>query len=142
MKTVFLSVKPRYAWAILAGDKTVEVRRRFPDLSEGTTIVIYASSPERQVLGSVTLTAIERAASTAVWDQYSDAIAIDREALDEYLDDSTVAALLRISAPIRWNRPVTLEELRTAMDVEPPQSYRYLSPEQLATLSLLGTRAS
>lgn len=142
MRTVFLSVKPKYARAILSGDKTVEVRRRFPDLGEGTVIVIYASSPERQVLGSVILTSIERAPSEAVWDQYSDAIGIDRVALDEYLIDSASASLIRVSAPVRWPRPVPLHELRSATNVEPPQSYRYLSPEQLAALSGLGAKAS
>jgi len=142
VKTVFLSVKPRYARAILSGDKTVEVRRRFPDLDEGTIIVIYASSPERQVLGSVTLTGVERTTSAAVWDGYSAHIGIDRESLEEYLDDATSAALLRVSAPIRWSRPVPLHEVRSAAEVEPPQSFRYLSAAQLATLSELGARAS
>ena len=142
MRTVFLSVKPRYARALLSGDKTVEVRRRFPDLDEGTIIVIYASSPDRQVLGSVTLTGVERTKSDAVWDQYSAHIGIDRESLDEYLDEATFAALLRVSTPVRWSRPVPLHELRSVTDVEPPQSFRYLSPEQLATLSHLGAETS
>ncbi|CAN5337633.1 ASCH domain protein [soil metagenome] len=142
MKTVFLSVKPKYARAILSGDKTVEVRRRFPELDQGTTIVIYASSPERQVLGSVTLSGIERPSSVDVWDGYADVIGIDRASLDEYLDDATFAALLKVTSPVRWMRPIPLHELRSATDVEPPQSFRYLSPEQLATLSTLGAMAS
>jgi len=142
MKTVFLSVKPRYARAILSGDKTVEVRRRFPELDQGTMIVIYASSPQRQVVGSVILSGIERPSSGDVWDGYADVIGIDRESLDEYLDDATFAALLKVTLPIRWPRPIPLQELRSATNVEPPQSFRYLTPEQLATLSNLGAMAS
>ena len=42
---VLLSVKPKFAEAILAGDKTFEFRRLLFKRDDVRTIVLYASSP-------------------------------------------------------------------------------------------------
>ena len=46
-RTLLLSLRPRFADAILTGAKTIEVRRRPVNASAGTPISLYASSPLR-----------------------------------------------------------------------------------------------
>ena len=130
-KVLFLSIKPRFARAILDGRKTVEVRRRFPKVAAGTLVVLYSSSPERAILGTVRLKRTVRLDSDAVWENYADDIDIEEAALAEYLDGAAESTLLEIEDPEPWTRPVTLSVLRSTIGVEPPQSFRYLVPEQV-----------
>ena len=139
MTTVLLSVRPEFARALLGGTKTAEVRKRFPDQPLGTKIIIYASSPEKVVLGCLRLDAVERPAASDVWRIYRDRIGIDRVRLDSYLAGSTGVAILRTSSPEWWDRPVPLSELRSEIGVNPPQSYRYLDEVSAHRLARLGS---
>ncbi len=126
MSAILLSVRPVYAAGLLAGTKTAEVRRRFPDQPPGTMIYVYSSSPERAVLGTLRLDAIDRPASADVWLRYRDRIQISRPSLEEYLSDCDEAAILQVSEPTTWQVPVSLIALREVVGIEPPQSFRYL----------------
>ena len=137
-RAVLLSVKPRYAQALLAGTKTVEVRRRFPAQPSGTVIFIYASSPVRAVLGTVVLDQISRVASEAVSHIHRGQIEIGREELAVYLDGVETASILEVSGPRTWSGSVPLEALRARVELEPPQSFRYLTGEQADLLTCLG----
>jgi predicted transcriptional regulator len=133
-RSVLLSVRPEFAAALLAGTKTAEVRRRFPSIAAGTTLYVYASSPCMQVIGTLRASAVHRVPPRTVWDRFKQMIGIDRRYLDEYLDGAENAAIIEVNTPSVWARPVSLSELRTHLDVQPPQSYRYLNDSQAAQL--------
>lgn len=130
-RALFLSVKPRYARAILEGRKTVEVRRKFPEVPAGTVVVLYSSSPERAVLGTVRLKQTIRVDPSHVWERFSDVIEIDEDALTEYLAGAAASTVLEVEDPETWTKPVSLRSLRMLLGVEPPQSFRYLEPDQV-----------
>ncbi|MDX2377770.1 ASCH domain-containing protein [Microbacterium sp. LRZ72] len=140
MTAVLLSVRPRYAHAILAGTKTAEVRRRFPHQPPGTTLYLYSSTPDRAVLGTAQLDAIDRPSADRVWNLYRDQIEIEKAALGDYLSDLEAAAILRINNASRWNHPVSLRDLRLGLAIEPPQSFRYLTDEHIGILEALRGR--
>nr|WP_232528564.1 ASCH domain-containing protein [Microbacterium sp. MAH-37] len=133
-RTLFLSVKPRYARSILEGRKTAEVRRRFPDVPVGTVVVLYSSSPERAILGTVRVKQAVRVDPSQVWERFSDVIDIDEEALTEYLAGAEASTVLEVEEPETWVRPVSLRSLRDLLGMEPPQSFRYLVPDQVALI--------
>ena len=133
-RSVLLSVRPQFARALLNGTKTAEVRRRFPELAAGTVLYVYASSPSKQVIGTLRTTAVHRVPPRTVWGRFARMIGIDRGYLDAYLHGVDRASIIEVGAPETWLRPVTLHELRLHVAVEPPQSYRYLSDAQAAQL--------
>ena len=51
MKNLFLPVKPVWVDKILSGEKTVEIRKHFPDCVD--RLFIYSSSPVKRVVGYV-----------------------------------------------------------------------------------------
>lgn len=140
-RAVLLSVKPRFARAILEGRKTVEVRRRFPQVPTGTTVVLYSSSPERAVLGTVRLKCAIRVNPKAVWETYSEEIGIEEHALEDYLAGADASTVLQVEAPEIWSRPIPLGLLREILRLEPPQSFRYLTPDQVEAIRSRATRA-
>lgn len=137
MTAILLSVRPIYARALLAGTKTMEVRRRFPQQPEGTTVYLYSSTPDRAILGTLRLGAIDRPNADDVWRLYRHEIEIDKSALSSYLADRDSAAILRMSDPRLWEHSVSLDSLRRSLGIHPPQSFRYLNQEQVLALEQL-----
>lgn len=133
-RSVLLSVKPKHARSLMAGTKTAEVRRRFPDIASGTVIYVYSSSPERAIIGTLRSTAVHRRGPDEVWEQFKETIEIDERYLDDYLTDAEEAVIVEVSAPKPWKVPISLAQLRELIGVEPPQSYRYLTQEQVTVL--------
>lgn len=140
MTAILLSVQPKFAAAILAGTKTAEVRRRFPSQPAGTRIYLYSSSPERAVLGTVSLDSVDRPDASDVWEAYGHVIAIGRQSLDAYLGDVAVPAILQVRTPVRWDVPMSLSELRSQVLIEPPQSFRYIDEGRAALLDAWQTK--
>jgi predicted transcriptional regulator len=136
-RAVLLSVQPEFAKTLLAGTKTAEVRRRFPDQPDGTVVYVCSSSPDKQLLGTLRTTAVHRCRPNSVWDRFRDTIGISRAYLNDYLDGATEAVIIEMRDPVKWERPISLGELRTHISVEPPQSFRYLSDEQVTELDRL-----
>lgn len=123
------------------GTKTAEVRRRFPDVPEGMTVVIYSTSPEKAVLGTMRARRLVRSNTDQIWRDYSDVIGIEQAELTEYLHEASECSVLELDAPNQWAKPVGLAELRRSIHVEPAQSFRYLSVKQLARLQDLAADA-
>ena len=48
---ILMSIKPKFAQLILQGKKTVEIRRTNIKATKGDKVAIYASSPQKQIVG-------------------------------------------------------------------------------------------
>lgn len=55
-RMVVLSLRPRFAEAILAGDKTVELRRTEPKIETPILALLYAALPVRSLIGTCIIT--------------------------------------------------------------------------------------
>lgn len=122
-----MSLRPRFAEAILDGIKTIELRRTRVSAPPGTKLVLYASAPTMAVVGIATLVGVETSSPQQIWRRHRDHVCITKAEYDEYFADAEVATAIAISAPERLAVPHTLAALRAATGFRPPQSYRYLS---------------
>ena len=68
-RALFISVKPKYANAILEGTKTVELRRTRPNLPDGSLVILYSSTPTRAVVGWAHLTGVREGTPIEIWDR-------------------------------------------------------------------------
>ena len=66
-RMMILSLRPRFADAILSGVKTVELRRTEPKIRVPTLAFIYASTPARALLGTCIVTSVESGHLAALW---------------------------------------------------------------------------
>lgn len=130
-RALLLSIKTQYARAILEGRKTIQVRRRFPNIDPGTTVVLYSSSPEKAVLGTVRLRRTIEVNPDCVRGWHGSDIGISERDLNAYLEGAEESTLLEVDCPDSWEQPVSLESLRTVLGIEPSQSFRYLATEQV-----------
>ncbi|MBO3736561.1 ASCH domain-containing protein [Actinoplanes flavus] len=126
-RTLLLSLRPRFAAAILAGTKTIEIRRRPVNASPGTPIILYASSPQMAVVGTARLGSVTVCPPDDGWQRFHDEFGLDREEYDSYLDGAANAHLLHVTAVNRLNEPLPLRHLREQAPFQPPQSFRYVA---------------
>lgn len=126
-RLLFLSLKPRFAAAILNGTKTVELRRRPPQIATPTEALIYASSPTKALRGTCWVDDIVSMAPWTLWRTHGPATGVTRREFLDYFAGCDIAHALMLSRPQPLAAPVELPELRRTMGgFDPPQSFRYV----------------
>lgn len=132
-RALLISIQPRFAEAILDGTKTIELRRTRPTLPENALALIYASTPIKALVGYATVEEVVEATPQALWREHRDAAGVTTTEFKTYFAHRTVAYGLRLSAATRAEHEMTLAQLRQH-GLEPPQSWRYVTPERAEVL--------
>ncbi len=132
---MLLSVHPRFATAILAGTKTVEVRRQRVAAPPGTPVLLYATAPTMAIVGMARIVSVQVASPREVWIASRTSAGISRREYDDYMSGATRASGLSLEEPVAFEVPVPLAALRASGSFHPPQSYRYLTGEDLQKLA-------
>lgn len=136
-KVLLISIRPRFAELILNGSKTVELRRIRPAVEEGDRVLLYASSPLRELIGSCTVAAVDVGHANDVWTSHGARTGISRAEFDSYYEGAQRSVAISLQDPRRVRRPRTLSELRERLPgFSPPQSFGYLTAEDIARLEI------
>jgi predicted transcriptional regulator len=122
-RVAVMAIHPRYAYAILDGEKLVEFRKR--KLADDiTTVLIYATAPVQQVIGEFSLKKTDVDEPAAIWAKYGRAGLIDAIDFDSYYANSGYAVALLVEKAIRYDEPHPL----SALDRQSvPQSFYYVN---------------
>lgn len=131
---VLMSIKPVYVAAIMAGSKTVELRRRLPRDSKGLTLFIYSSSPERAVVAEAVIASTRLAPVDVIWRDEGERVGISRSSFDAYFRGISHAGAIGLTDVRPLAAPVHLPVLRERLGLIPPQSYRFLCDQQVYAL--------
>lgn len=125
---LFFSIKPRFATEILAGRKTVELRRTRPrSVRDGSLVVVYASSPMRAVIGTFEVDRVVSACPELLWDEVAAHAGLSREEYDAYFDGAQEAVAIFVRSPGRAGAPYSLAAIRRECpSFHPPQAFRYI----------------
>ena len=135
-QVTLLSVRPRYADALLDGSKTVEIRRRRARIADGSLCLLYASSPICALVGAIRVWRTDTDSPEALWSSWGEQSGISRLEYDSYLGGSTLPCAIVVAAALRLLHPIPLDELRRRQsDFVTPQSYRFLQAPELASLT-------
>ncbi|WP_234336000.1 ASCH domain-containing protein [Streptomyces sp. NRRL S-920] len=141
-RAMLLSVHPRFATAILAGSKTVEVRRQRVAAPPGTPVLLYATAPTMALVGMACIAAVHVASPREVWSTHRARTGITRREYDAYMSGATQASGITLEDPVSFAEPVPLGTLRAAGTFHPPQSYRYLKSDDLQQVAEVAPTAS
>ena len=120
---ILLSILPKYADAIMAGQKTVEFRKN--GIGKGVRhVVVYASAPQKKVVGYFEVSRVERASPSALWKRYKTSGGIDEDAFLKYYSGHKHGACFLIRRVWKLKRSMTIEHLH--LNLCAPQSFCYL----------------
>ncbi len=142
-RALFLSVHPKYAQSIMEGAKTVELRRVRPAIAAGDSVILYVSSPTKAVAALSVVQDIKRAHPRKLWPEVREKAGITYAEFAEYFTGARLGTAIHIKCVQQFPQPIPLSILvQHWPDFRPPQSYRYLSGEQLSQLMRMEKRLS
>jgi predicted transcriptional regulator len=125
-RAVLLSIKPKYADLIMAGTKTVELRRSWSAMDAGL-MVIYSSMPVQRLVGIATIERVEIRDVEGLWQLACDhGGGLTKDELEGYFKGKKTAYGVMIRSVQLAESPVDPKTLFA--DFTPPQSFLYLSP--------------
>ena len=126
-RMVVLSLKPRFAEAILAGVKTVELRRTEPKIVVPTRALLYGASPVRALLGTCIITSVQPLDLQALWREHGPGAGLLYHEFQQYFEGVDVGTALTLTQPRAFSRRIPLQDLRAKpKGFRPPQSFAYV----------------
>lgn len=117
-----MSLQPRWAEAILNGEKTIELRRNRAGCEKGTPVVIYNSYPVREIQGRCQVEEVTSGPVQEMWERVKEDCGCTREEYESYFEGADTAYAIRLRDVQRID-PVSLP-------FHGPQSYRYLFADE------------
>lgn len=120
---VLLSIKPEYVEKILIGTKKFEYRKKLFKKSGVKSVVIYASSPIKRIVGEFEIEKIMSGDIDVIWGRTYKYGGITREYYQSYFGDSKIANAIQIGQVTIYCKPMLLSDynIRRA-----PQSFCYI----------------
>ena len=132
--TALISIHPMYAKKILSGEKSLEFRRRWTS-QDVDFLVIYATSPVRQIIAIAEIAETFRGNKTQLWDLAKcKGGGISQKKLFEYMEGRQEGVAIELINVIKITNGLSLSDLFGA-DFQPPQSFRYLNATEQAKLA-------
>lgn len=124
---VLMAIRPRFADKIFSGEKTIELRRRIPDLIPGDRVQVYVSAPVCAIAGEFVVAGVISDVPNNLWKEARKKAAVTKDEFDIYFAGARLGHGILVESSRRMTRPVTLKRLRDETpDFHPPQSYCYL----------------
>lgn len=123
---LLMSIRPRFARAVMAGDKHVEIRRSFSKRWVDQRLCIYSSSPDQCLLGEATVISVIEESPEEIWSSYAAQLCCTRTEFEEYSRGASKLVAITLGQVTRYERPLPLKEIRALNEghFSPPQSYR------------------
>ena len=132
-KYILMSIKPVYAEQIKSGQKTIELRRIAPKVKSGDVLIIYESSPVKQITAFCEIEAIVVAEPNKLWETAKGVAGLSYDSFIKYFDEKSQAVGIKLGKVKEMSVPKGLSVI--SIDMQAPQSYRYLSREQFQILT-------
>lgn len=134
-RVALLSIHPKFAEAIMRGEKRVEFRRRGPS-ADTAYVVVYATAPVRRIVGWFRVASVEARHPKALWRQFGGVGGIGQQEFAAYYHGARSGTAIAVAQVRRLEEPVALESLDGY--ATPPQSFRYVPWAAFETLRLAG----
>jgi len=131
---LLLSIKPRYADAIFARKKRVELRRVKPRVGPGDLVLVYVTSPRCTLEGAFEVERVFAEKPATLWKHVEQHAGVTHEEFRHYFEGRNMAYGIVIRRVWKLT-PVTLSAMRKAK-IRPPQSYHYLDSSAARKLTV------
>lgn len=119
---VLLSIKPEYVNKIFSGEKLYEYRRLiFKKKVE--TVIIYATSPIKKIVGEFKIIGILHETPEKLWETTKDKSGIEKEKFLKYFSNLEKGYAIKIKEIKKYEKPLELVEYNIKAA---PQSFIYL----------------
>lgn len=126
-RDVLISIQPDFVARILAGKKTIELRKKPFPANGGVRIWIYSTSPTSAIEASAFVEAVDCSTPEIIWSKYQHKCGVSRADFDSYFNGSSEAYAISVANPRKLDRKLKLDDIKQLSDgFTPPQYYRYV----------------
>lgn len=140
---ILISIHPHFADSILRGEKTVELRRSFRrEVSETDRLFIYSTKPVASIVGIAEIRDIDRDNADNIWAKYGPLARISRNYFLDYVGDLPLVSAICLAKTEIFENRIPAYTLKNNLSMVPPQSYRYLTPDESAWIINAGKQNS
>jgi predicted transcriptional regulator len=134
---ILISVKRKYVTRMLAGEKTIELRRRLLRVNPGTRVWIYSTAPDCLVEALATVSRIVGASPERLWQKYRKKVGVSRAEFRTYFANRKVGYAVVLRDIRALPTAVGLADLRRGSGpFQPPQFFKRLQHDS-PTLRML-----
>lgn len=124
---ILISIRSEYVAKILAGEKTVELRRRQLNVLPGTRMWIYSKGPDGGVKGCAVIKDVVRAGPDHLWQRFQSRVGVTYSEFQSYFEASDEGCALILHDVITLRNQITLGAMRQKVpSFHPPQFYARL----------------
>ncbi|GMA35607.1 hypothetical protein GCM10025876_18110 [Demequina litorisediminis] len=123
---MLLSIRPRYVERILAGDKTVELRRTKPLVDVGQPIAIYSTLPAGAIVATARVARVEQRAKQELWEARRRTLGVSKDEFNSYFAGRSHAVGVHLDLVAPLEAPVSLSQMRVLGVPNPPQQWMFL----------------
>ena len=138
MREALISVKPTFVERFLAGEKSVELRKRSVALSPGSRLWIYSTLPKGCMEAVAEVNRVVVGTPWDIWDKYQDALGLSKSTYSDYVNGaSTISAIVTKSI---WNLPAKMDLSMLKSQVpgfHPPQFIKYMTDSDPVLISII-----
>lgn len=120
---VLLSIKPEFAEKIFNGTKKYEFRRSVFKKQNVKTVVVYASSPVKRVIGEFEIENILNDDIQQLWNKTKEFSGISENFFFEYFTNKEKGYAIKIRKARKYDKELSLKD---DFNATPPQSFMYL----------------
>jgi predicted transcriptional regulator len=120
---VLLSIKPEFAERIFNGSKKYEYRKAIFKNPDVKTVVVYASSPLKRVIGEFDIETVLSDSPEILWKETHEFSGITEDFFFDYFSKSNLGFAIKIKEVRLYQNP---RSLRSCYKVSPPQSFCYV----------------
>lgn len=122
---IVLSIKDKFAKAIFAGTKRVEIRKSFSTKWTGHRVSFYVSAPVSGLVGEATIRQVVVGAPENIWSKFGKGIGCRKEYYEAYTRSWSKVSAILLEDLTAYNEVIPREELSTLIDgnLRPPQTH-------------------
>ena len=124
---MIISIKPKYAHAILDGSKFYEYRKRLPKNTDIDKVYIYASKPTKAIIAYFTIGSIISDNPQKVWELTKKDGGITKKLFYDYFKGRDIAHAIKIEGVTKLVTP--LDPKAIIKDFTAPQNFIYTEVE-------------
>lgn len=141
MKTLLISIYPRHSQNILAGRKSIELRKSPFKQKDGSPVfdrlLIYETHPTSAIVGYCKAVEVMEKSSFEWTRDYKDNLCLTSKEIYDYLHDHMGGRMgfgIKLRNPQKIT-PIPLSRMRE-LGISAPQGYRYISAEMIEKLGI------
>ena len=133
VETYVFSIKKEYCLNLLNGRSMWEYRRRKNQIRAGDKIILYATSPDKELIGEFIVGQIIIGSAEEVWQKTKSEVCYKFDEVVSYLKSGDYPIAFKVNGSKKYEKPISLLKIPF---FKPPMSY-CKAPEQLKSSGLL-----